>query len=757
VALTEQVILDIQSAERQITALESQLSSLGTPINVPVQITGEQDLENIRADLGQSETAVAELNRELGQTDDALRDVGTQAGRTGDAMDDIGTRGTSAFTNLRGAVVGVTAAFAAIQGARAFIDFARDAIDAASDLEESTSKAQVVFGAFFDDIQAFAATGPQALGLANQEALEFAATFGNLFTALGLTQQEAAELSPQIVQLGADLASFNNIDVTEALEKLRSGLVGEAEPLRTLGVNINAAVVEAKALELGLVDVTGEVTEAGKVQARYALILEQTTNAQGDFARTADGIANSQRTLNAEFTEFTAQVGEALLPAFQELLGSGEELLPTIESLIPVVGLLAGAAIDAVQAFEPFAEIIGAIVQPAEDLIGAFEEDVDTSNLDQLSEGARDLFENLDETLPLVREIVRLAQTGIDEAGFRDIFTQLADDLAAGIAPLEAGTTALESIITQGTFTQEVLDGLLTTLNLSTTEALQLFRALARGDLGPLTPRELELVNELLRELRLELADTGTEAEGTGRKGRGAADGIRDIAEAAAEAVPLVNIAAQSFADFTRGIETDQILADIDELEAAFQQLPDGLDAAAAAMRTEEGEIETDFDKFLANLRDELARTQEFNAGIDILEGLGLDNLAQFFRDAGIESLELLRDGLTDPAALQAAEDALDANAAILAGSFAAEFGLKVAEFVAIEGQKFGLIEMPAVEIPFVPVVRPPDFSGIFAGEGPTGNLGFEITQNFNVAETPTSDRARAAQAINGVVTGNIR
>ena len=103
----------------------------------------------------------------------------------------------------------------------------------------------------------------------------------------------------------------------DALEKLRSGLVGEAEPLRVLGVNINEATTKAKAFELGLVGANGVVSEAAKVQARYALILEQTVTAQGDFARTADGVANTQRTLTAEWENAQVVIGQALprLPA----------------------------------------------------------------------------------------------------------------------------------------------------------------------------------------------------------------------------------------------------------------------------------------------------------------------------------------------------------------------------------------------------------------------------------------------------------
>ena len=106
-------------------------------------------------------------------------------------------------------------------------------------------------------------------------------------------------MSQGLVQLAADLASFNNIGVDEALLKLQSGLVGETEPLRALGVNLNAAAVQAEALKMGLAANVETLTAADMAQARYALILQQTTTAQGDLARTSDGWANQNRILQA--------------------------------------------------------------------------------------------------------------------------------------------------------------------------------------------------------------------------------------------------------------------------------------------------------------------------------------------------------------------------------------------------------------------------------------------------------------------------
>ena len=321
--LTETVVLNIASAQRQIDELEADLRRLSTPINVPVDVEGTQAADNLRRDFQGADTAVGNLNNELEETDRELRQIDRSATDATDGILRVGTRGSP--RSRRYAVRSSGSGWRSpVSRGRGLSSASRvEAIDAASNLAESTSKAQVVFGDFFSDIQAFSQTAPQALGLANQQALEFAGTFGNLFVALGLSQEAAADLSPEIVQLGADLASFNNLEVGDALEKLRSGLVGEAEPLRSLGVNINEALTQAKALELGLVGVNGETVEAAKVQARYALIVEQTATAQGDFARTADGVANRQRTLTAEFENLRAEIGQALLPAFEAPAGCG--------------------------------------------------------------------------------------------------------------------------------------------------------------------------------------------------------------------------------------------------------------------------------------------------------------------------------------------------------------------------------------------------------------------------------------------------
>lgn len=256
------------------------------------------------------------------QTAAGLKDVGTSAGTMGTQVEKAG----SAFSGMvKGAAIGAATA--------ALASFAKGSIDAASDLDESMNKVNVVFGQSSAEIKRFASDAATNLGMSEQAALEATGTFGNLFVSMGMGAPAASDMSQGIVKLAADLGSFNNIGTAEALEKIRAGLVGETEPLRALGVNLSAAAIQAKALEMGLADSASALTPAMKAQASYALILEQTTTAQGDFARTSDGLANSSKILDAQLQDLQATVGRGLIPVVGGLTNNAIEATSAVQSL----------------------------------------------------------------------------------------------------------------------------------------------------------------------------------------------------------------------------------------------------------------------------------------------------------------------------------------------------------------------------------------------------------------------------------------
>ncbi len=192
-----------------------------------------------------------------------------------------------------------------------------DAVNAASDLSETQNKVGVIFGQSSEQMLAFADTAVTALGQTRTQALEGAATFAQFGKSAGISGQSLVDFSSELVTLSADLASFNNSSPDEAINAIGSALRGEAEPMRKFGVLLDDATLKAKALEMGIYDGTGSLTQQQKVLAAHQVILSQTTDAQGDFARTSDGLANTQRILSAAVEDAKAEIGEGLVDALE--------------------------------------------------------------------------------------------------------------------------------------------------------------------------------------------------------------------------------------------------------------------------------------------------------------------------------------------------------------------------------------------------------------------------------------------------------
>jgi hypothetical protein len=223
-------------------------------------------------------------------------------------------------------------------------------IKMASDMVETKSKVKVVFGEMTDDVMKWSEGSSKSMQLSQQEALEAAATFGNLFVAMKIGKQDAAEMSTVLVQLAADLGSINNIDPSVVLVKLKSGIVGETEAVRDLGIDLRMIVVEAKAAEMGFKELNGQFSQGDLIAARYAIILEQTKVAQGDIARTGGELAGQMRTLNAQWKDALAILGQNLLPIALKFVTMLNNMLEAFNKMSPfqqkvIIGFLALVAI----------------------------------------------------------------------------------------------------------------------------------------------------------------------------------------------------------------------------------------------------------------------------------------------------------------------------------------------------------------------------------------------------------------------------
>lgn len=223
------------------------------------------------------------------------------------------------------------------EAAGAAAEFAKEGIGLASDLSEVQNVVDVTFGDNNNKIYDFADTCAEKFGLARLSAEKYAGTMGALLKSSGITEG-LEDMSTSITGLAGDMASFYNLDTDTAFEKLRSGISGETEPLKQLGINMSVVNMEAFALSQGIDKSWESMSQAEQTLLRYKYIMAQTADAQGDFARTSDSMANQQRLLQLNIQSVKAEMGEELLPAAQDFVSMLNDNMPAIKDAAAYFG-----------------------------------------------------------------------------------------------------------------------------------------------------------------------------------------------------------------------------------------------------------------------------------------------------------------------------------------------------------------------------------------------------------------------------------
>jgi len=227
---------------------------------------------------------------------------------------------------------------------------AKSSISAASNLQETASKTAVLFGQSSSAIEAWAGKAADSFGQSKQQAMDAAATFAVFGKSAGLSGESLVGFSTDLTELASDMASFSNTTPQQAIEAIGAALRGESEPIRQYGVLLDDATLRNEAFAMGLTKTTKNVlTPQQRVLAAQAAIMKQTGAAQGDFARTSDGLANSQRTLNAQWQDSQAALGQALLPAALAATNAMKGLLDVVKGVptpltLAVAGVVAAGA-----------------------------------------------------------------------------------------------------------------------------------------------------------------------------------------------------------------------------------------------------------------------------------------------------------------------------------------------------------------------------------------------------------------------------
>ena len=246
------------------------------------------------------------------------------------------------------------------------------------DAVEAQNLIEVSFKDMADDADAWGNRMSDTLGLNRFEVKESAAVLFTMTNSMGLAKDAAFDMSTGVVELAADMSSFRNIKFEDALAKIRSGLVGEAEPLKALGILVDENTIKTEAYRIGLVAQGEELTQQQKVQARYAAILAQTADDQGDLARTLDSPTNKLRTMRTRLVEAATALGVSLMPAIakgidflstladrvRSAMDRFQKLSPAMQNAAAAVAVVVAAAGPLILVFGHMISALGQLAKP---------------------------------------------------------------------------------------------------------------------------------------------------------------------------------------------------------------------------------------------------------------------------------------------------------------------------------------------------------------------------------------------------------
>ncbi len=297
-------------------------------------------------DLSQLKSGTAQANKSLASTGKASKGLG------------------STLMGLKVLVAGVAAG--------AFAQFAKSAISAASEAEEVRNLFEVSFGDMTEAADKWAAETSVALGVNDTTLQRMSGTIVNMTKAMGFSEEGAFSMAKGLSQMALDAASFYNLPAEAAFNKIRSGITGEAEGLKALGIVVNENTINDTEYARAILATGRQLTNQEKVQARTIVIMESMKSAQGDLIRTQDSWANVTRTLGEKFTDFMEIIGAELIPQLMPLLQIIGQKLPAAASFtLAAFNLLKVGFSNAMIPMKIMIAIFSWIVKNAQAIAGA--------------------------------------------------------------------------------------------------------------------------------------------------------------------------------------------------------------------------------------------------------------------------------------------------------------------------------------------------------------------------------------------------
>lgn len=343
-ALAPLSILDISG----LKSLGSAFKAIGTVPDLTEKLKAA-DLDSFADSCQKISTALTPLASQLDKVGNAfaklppqLSKVVTQANRVTAANE----RQKKSYMSLSNQMNGFMRNIAKLVSLKAIATYLGNAAEKFNSYYEAANLFGVSMKGLTGEASTFINKMETLLGIDPTEAMNNMATIQGLTTSFGLTSDKAYVLSKNLTQLGYDLASLKNIPVAESFTKIQAAISGELEPIRRLGVDISNARLQQELLNLGYSQSVSTLSQADKAVLRYIAIMKQTTDAQGDFARTLSSPANMIRILQAQLNSLARAVGSLLYPALKSILPPLIAAVELVKELVTGIASLMGVKVE---------------------------------------------------------------------------------------------------------------------------------------------------------------------------------------------------------------------------------------------------------------------------------------------------------------------------------------------------------------------------------------------------------------------------
>ncbi|MDR6868721.1 phage-related protein [Microbacterium resistens] len=251
-------------------------------------------------------------------------------GEINPAMDASGAAGG---TKLGNALKKAAGPLFALAGTTAMGAFITSAVSKAGDLEQSVGAIESVFKGSSAQMLQWSEDAALSTGLSENEFNELGTLIGSQLKNAGTAMEDLAPKTKDLITLGADMASMFGGTSREAVEALSSALKGERDPIERYGVSLTQAAIDAKAAEMGFEKVGNTLSREANAAATLALIMDQTADAHGNFAKEADTYQGILQRLRASWENISTTIGQAFLPLASMAASLLLEMMPTVQGL----------------------------------------------------------------------------------------------------------------------------------------------------------------------------------------------------------------------------------------------------------------------------------------------------------------------------------------------------------------------------------------------------------------------------------------